>query len=80
MLGIACTLLRPLRALIHPSSRFSCGASRSGQRAGIRDGHQDLAFNLDLRFYSISEEDATVGRPPNPQMRLFVLGAGVSIR
>jgi hypothetical protein len=39
-----------------------------------------LAFNLDLRFYSISEEDATVGRPPNPQMRLFVLGAGVSIR
>jgi len=41
-----------------------------------------LAFNLDLRFYSISEEDAATppGRTPNPQMRLLVFGAGVSIR
>jgi hypothetical protein len=39
-----------------------------------------LAFNLDLRFYSINAEAATPGRPANPKMRLLVFGGGVSIR
>jgi hypothetical protein len=39
-----------------------------------------LAFNLDLRFYSISAEEAVAGRTANPKMRLLVFGAGVSIR
>ena len=39
-----------------------------------------LAFNLDLRFYSINAEAATAGRTANPKMRLLVFGAGVSIR
>ena len=39
-----------------------------------------LAFNLDLRFYSINAEAAAAGRTANPKMRLLVFGAGVSIR
>jgi len=39
-----------------------------------------LAFNLDLRFYSINAEAAAAGRTAHPKMRLLVFGAGVSIR
>ncbi|MEO5895611.1 MAG: hypothetical protein ABIS06_07910 [Vicinamibacterales bacterium] len=48
-----------------------------GARWFIKD---HLAFNLDLRFYSINAEEPTPGRTPNPKMRLLVFGAGVSIR
>lgn len=47
-----------------------------GARWFIKD---HLAFNLDLRFYSINAEEPTPGRTPNPQMRLLVFSGGISI-
>jgi hypothetical protein len=48
-----------------------------GARWFIKD---HLAFNLDLRFYSMDAEEPSPGRTPNPQMRLLVLSGGISIR
>jgi hypothetical protein len=48
-----------------------------GARWFIKD---HLAFNLDLRFYSINAEAASPGRTANPKMRLLVFSGGVSIR
>ena len=41
---------------------------------------QHLAFSLDLRFYAISPQDATTGRPAYPRMTLMVFSGGVSFK
>jgi hypothetical protein len=41
---------------------------------------EHLAFCFDLRFYRIDAQDAAVGRPAYPGMRLMVLSAGVSVK
>ena len=39
-----------------------------------------LAFTLDLRFYSINAQEATVTRVATPKMRVMVFSGGISIR
>ena len=39
-----------------------------------------LAFSLDLRFYAISPQEATVERPAVPRMTVMVFSAGISAR
>lgn len=39
-----------------------------------------VAFSLDLRFYAISPQEATAGRPAFPRQTIMVIGAGVSMR
>ncbi len=39
-----------------------------------------LAFNLDLRFYSIGAQAAGTGRIATPKMRLLVVSGGISLR
>ena len=39
-----------------------------------------LAFSFDIRFYAINPTTPVNGRPPGPRTRLFVVGAGVSVK
>jgi hypothetical protein len=39
-----------------------------------------LAFSLDLRFYAIRAQEATLTRPPFPSMTVMVFSAGISAR
>ena len=39
-----------------------------------------LAFSFDVRFYAINPSTPVNGLPPSPRTRLFVVGAGVSIK
>jgi hypothetical protein len=39
-----------------------------------------LAFSFDIRFYAINPSTPVNGLPPSPRSRLFVIGAGVSIK
>jgi hypothetical protein len=39
-----------------------------------------LAFSFDIRFYAINPSTPVNGLPPGPRTRLFVVGAGVSIK
>lgn len=39
-----------------------------------------LAFTLDLRFYTVDAQEATIDRPPYPKMRLMVFSAGVGFK
>lgn len=39
-----------------------------------------LAVSLDLRFYGVGAQDAAVGRPALPSMRVMVFSAGISAR
>jgi hypothetical protein len=41
---------------------------------------EHLALSLDLRFYSVSGQAATVTRPAYPKARLLVMSAGVSFK
>ena len=39
-----------------------------------------LAFNMDLRFYSIGAQEGSIVRVATPAMRLLVLSGGISLR
>lgn len=41
---------------------------------------EHLAFTVDLRFYSVAAQEATIGRPAYPSLRLMVFSAGVSFK
>lgn len=41
---------------------------------------EHVAFSLDLRFYSIAAQTATLEHPDMPKMRRFVLSAGLSFK
>jgi hypothetical protein len=41
---------------------------------------EHLAFAVDLRFYAVSAQEATTGRPAYPSMTLMVFSAGVAIK
>jgi hypothetical protein len=41
---------------------------------------EHLAFALDLRFYTVSAQEATTDRPPYPKMRMMVFSAGVAFK
>ncbi|HXW05742.1 MAG TPA: hypothetical protein VD833_10955 [Vicinamibacterales bacterium] len=41
---------------------------------------EHLAFVLDLRFYTIDAQEATIDRPAYPKMRMMVFSAGVSFK
>lgn len=39
-----------------------------------------VAFSLDLRFYGVRAQEASIGRPAFPSMRVMVFSAGISAR
>jgi outer membrane protein with beta-barrel domain len=42
--------------------------------------NEHLAVNLDLRFYAVSAQEATVGRPAYSSMTIMVISGGVSFK
>jgi hypothetical protein len=41
---------------------------------------EHLAVSLDLRFYAVGAQEATVGRPAYPSMTLMVISGGISVK
>jgi hypothetical protein len=64
-----------------PQPERETGATTLNYGGGARwFARKHLAFNLDLRFYSIDAQEAAAGSPGTSKGRMLVFSGGVSIR
>jgi hypothetical protein len=42
--------------------------------------NQHVAVSLDLRFYAVNSQDASLGRPAYPSMTILAINAGIGLK
>src|SRR5437763_1035446 len=57
---------------LQPTANYGGGARWFAKR--------HLAFSVDVRLYEIQPGTSVAGRPGSPRTRLFVIGAGISLK
>ncbi len=71
---------------VHPAGAAETAADTESLPTGNYGGgarwfaKKHLAFSLDLRIYEIQPGSSYGGRPGSPRTRLFVIGAGISLK
>jgi len=71
---------------VHPAGSAETGADTESLPTANYGGgarwfaKKHLAFSLDVRIYEIQPGSSIAGRPGSPRTRLFVVGAGISLK